>query len=86
MKSSMISLVFAVSVQAFITDGLATKRTTDRRLAVSSGALGALLVVSSRVNLADAIPGHRRRRSGVIHVCPEGQVGHGYHLICIAGK
>ena len=63
MKCFLFVLFIALSVQAFLPKGLATKTTTDiGRLTTSSGALGALAMVSSSVNLVDAVPGRRRRR------------------------
>ena len=62
MKIYVVLLFLALSVQAFLPGGMAKREPTDGHLTTSSGALGALFVVSSSVNLADAVPGGRRRR------------------------
>ena len=62
MKIFAVIVLVILSVQAFLPGGLATKATTDGRLTVSSGALGALVMASSSGNLADANRRRRRRR------------------------
>ena len=54
MKLFMLLLLVNLSLLAILPNGLATKTTTDGRVTVSSGALGALVMASSSGNLVDA--------------------------------
>ena len=64
MKIFVVLLLLALSVQAFLPGSVAKRAPTDgsRHLTPSSGALGALVMAGLGSNLADAIPGRRRRR------------------------
>ena len=72
MKGFIVILLIALSVQASLPGGLATKTRMDEHLTISSGALGALVMVKSSSTLADAFLGRRRRRRGCVFGCGKG--------------